>query len=234
MATATLRDTSELNGLLSCSMDKLVKTMPTLSKETSIMRHVDPYIGCPAELVDILGQISDLACCTKKTPKEEVRGYEFFAKAQHLEDQISQVGTKYKNQSCVGLRKSIEAFQTAAWIYLHLACFNLSMEDSGLVARHCRLVGCLSEIVTEGHRTMCPMWPLFIAGCTCSSDEQRAVILDLFLKLETQWPFQNISAIRKGIWTVWQVRDNTQVPTRAAHQDWQETMYNFGWKLSLT
>lgn len=199
-------------------------------------QHFDPYIGCSVELVDIIDKIMELS---QRTGHDSQPGYpdpERIMRARVLEERTHQSIAKNGSIQFINLRKSTEAFQFSILIYLQLTCFGSSPSDTSIVEYHHRLMICSSDILvnTEGRRQMFPMWPLFIAGCTCSSEQQRTAVWECFVNLRIHWPFHNVSAIERALWTIWQVRDNALPLSRIRYQDWQDTMSKFGWKLSLT
>ena len=195
---------------------------------------IDPYIGCSGELLGLINNISDLSLRRRSSEMPERAEEAFIREAQMIEDQLHHCMEGVAGMLCYSLSKSVESFQIAALIYLHITCFGRSPDDIDASGYHHRLITCLTDFITEDRRQICPMWPLFIAGCSCCSDEQRATVWNIFLGLKIHWPFHNIIAVKRAVWTVWQTRDHAKPPSWRAWQDWQVILGKFNWRLCLT
>ncbi|KAH6969373.1 fungal-specific transcription factor domain-containing protein [Fusarium avenaceum] len=181
---------------------------------------VDEQIGCSMDLVDIINEISSLSTNTSN---------DLHAKGQEIEQRIEHLSQDNVDEY---LSKSAESFRIAAQIYLRLVCYNTPITHPSILEPHEALLLCLSNIIVEGQtRRSFPMWPLFLAGCACSSDQQRKVVLDHFALLDSQWPISNISAVWNALKLIWHTRD---LHTSSSNQDWREVVHKFGWKLSLS
>lgn len=206
-------------------------TLPSLHGSDNL---VDEHIGCSMELVDIINQISALSLAAGPMSRQEMSMEQRHSEYQALESRILRLSPEISDMSNEYLLKSAESFQVAAQIYLRLTCLDAEITQESILEPHASLLTCLSEIIVEGQtRRSFPMWPLFIAGCTCSSDQQRKTVLCLFSILDGQWPLSNISVVWNAVRTVWHTRDLATTPT-AGKQDWQEIIHKFGWKLSLS
>lgn len=204
-------------------------TLPILHGANNL---VDEHIGCSMELVDIINHISALSLAAG--PRREMSMVQRQSECRLLEQRILKLCPEIDDMSNEYLLKSAESFQVAAQIYLRLTCLDAEITHASILEPHAKLLKWLSEIIVEGQpRRSFPMWPLFIAGCTCSSDEQRKTVIGLFSILDGQWPLSNISAIWNAVRTVWHTRDLAVTPM-AGKQDWQEVIHKFGWKLALT
>ncbi|KAI5461756.1 fungal-specific transcription factor domain-containing protein [Mariannaea sp. PMI_226] len=194
---------------------------------------IDEHIGCSMEMVDIIDRISALSLTPGKEGQDmsvEQRHMEY----QTLECRIARLSPQTNNKNNEYLVKSAMSFQLAAQIYLQLTCLNASIMDQSIQDYLHSLLTSLSQIIIKGQiRRSFPMWPLFIAGCTCSSDEHRNTVLGLFSILNSQWPISNISAVENAVRAVWHTRDLSIAPP-TGKQDWQEIIHRFGWKLSLS
>ncbi|KAH7160353.1 fungal-specific transcription factor domain-containing protein [Dactylonectria estremocensis] len=196
---------------------------------------VDELIGCSMEMVDIINQISALSLTIDPTNEEDVSIDRRHMECQHLEHRIMQLSPEIVGIEEDYLLKSAESFRVAAQVYLRLTCHEASISQPSIMEPHQKLLACLSDIIVEGEsRRSFPMWPLFIAGCTCFTDEQRKTVLDLFSILDNKWPISNISAVWKAVRTVWHTRDLTATPASCKQQDWQDIIHKFGWKLALS
>lgn len=196
---------------------------------------VDEHIGCSMELVDIISQTSALSLTIDPYNDQDMLLDQQHTECERLEHRILQLSPEIVDMSNDYLLKSAESFRVAAQIYLRLTCLDASITQPSIVGPHKQLLSCLSGIIVEGEsRRSFPMWPLFIAGCTCFSDEQRKTVLGLFSILDSKWPISNISAVWKAVRTVWHTRDLAVSPALCKEQDWQDVIHRFGWKLSLS
>ncbi|KAF4998215.1 hypothetical protein FGRMN_3264 [Fusarium graminum] len=199
-----------------CHQDRCHQAMTSLEATLPNGRNlVDAQIGCSMDLVDIINDIS------LSTHKDEL--YKGQTIEQRIENLPVEGGTDY-------LSKSAESFRIAAQIYLRLVCYNTPITHPSILEPHEALLLCLSDIIVEGQpRRLFPMWPLFLAGCACSSDQQRKVVLDHFALLDSKWPISNISTVWNALKLIWHTRDLVSTT-----HDWREVIHKFGWKLSLT
>ncbi|CAM1507804.1 Fc.00g046520.m01.CDS01 [Cosmosporella sp. VM-42] len=216
------------------AMDRLAETESALPFMHDSEGVIDEHLGCSVKLVDIINQISALSLATND--ETELSRDPLYTEGQHLEHRLMQTKCWTAGDAPDEyLTKSAECFRIAAQIYLRLVCYDASITHPSVLEPHRRLLACLSDIIIEGQtRRLFPMWPLFIAGCTCSSDEQRKAVLNHFTTLDSQWPISNIAAVWKAVRTIWQARDLASPQTSSKQQDWQEIIHKFGWKLSLS
>ncbi|RGP61119.1 hypothetical protein FLONG3_10618 [Fusarium longipes] len=192
----------------------LARIEASLSNDTSNL--VDEQIGCSMELVDIINEISLL-----DMSKDQLN------KGQEIEQRIEE---SLQDSTDYYLSRSAESFRVAAQVYLRFVCYNTSITHPSIVNLHESLLSCLSDIIVKGQtRRSFPMWPLFMAGCACSSDQQRKIVLDHFTLLDSKWPISNISAVWNALKLIWYTRD-----LQSTNQDWREVVHKFGWKLSLS
>ncbi|KAF4336479.1 hypothetical protein FBEOM_9687 [Fusarium beomiforme] len=205
--------------------DSLHQAMAGLAKAEATLPHarnlVDEQIGCSMDLVDIINDISSLSTHDISKDQLYTTGQEI---EQRLEDLSFEDSTDY-------LLRSAESFRIAAQIYLRLVCYNTAITHPSILSLHEALLSCLSDIIVEGPRRSFPMWPLFLAGCACSSDEQRKIVLDHFMLMDSKWPISNISAVWNALKLIWHTRD---LQASSTNQDWREIINKFGWKLSLS
>lgn len=212
------------------AMTCLVKAESSLPFLDDFRTLIDEHTGCSMEVVDIINQITALSLAVGQNNRQETRDH-LYSEGQVLEHKIRQMNLDAPSEYLV---KSAECFKIAAQIYLRLVCFDTSITHPSILEPHQDLLDLLSSTIVEGQpRRSFPMWPLFIAGCTCSSDDQRKTVLDLFTILDGQWPISNIAAVWKAVRTVWQARDLSASPLSCKH-DWQEIIHKFGWKLALS
>ncbi|KAK7420256.1 hypothetical protein QQX98_002911 [Neonectria punicea] len=198
-------------------------------------RLVNEHIGCSMELIAIINRISAQSFTVDPVNEPRMPLDQRHAECQLLEHRIMRLSPKVADMTDEYLVKSAESFRVSAQIYLRLTCYDASITQPSIMEPRQQLLACLSDIIVEGQsRRSFPMWPLFIAGCVCSSDEERKTVLNLFTILDRQWPISNISAVWKAVRTVWHSRDLAVSPTSCKQQDWQEIIHRFGWKLSLS
>ncbi|KAM0339306.1 hypothetical protein ACHAPU_010985 [Fusarium lateritium] len=195
-----------------------------LKAETPNRNLVDAQIGCSMDLVDIINDISSLSTLLSTSLSTSLSTHKDDT-SQAIEQRIENIPIE---DNADYLSKSAESFRIAAQIYLRLVCHTPITHPSILVP-HEALLLCLADIIVEGQpRRLFPMWPLFLAGCACSSDQQRKVVLDHFTLLDSKWPISNISTVWNALKLIWHTRDLTTT------HDWREVIHKFGWKLSLT
>ncbi|VTO83103.1 unnamed protein product [Fusarium graminearum] len=200
---------------VSQAMASLTRIEASLSNDRNL---VDEQIGCSMELVDIINEISSLAYISKD---------QLYTKGQEIEQRIEE---PLQDSADYYLSRSAESFRIAAQIYLRFVCYDTSITHPSILELHEQLLLCLSSIIVKGQtRRSFPMWPLFLAGCACSSDQQRKVVLDHFILLDSKWPISNISAVWNALKLIWHTRD-----LQSTNQDWRKVIRKFGWKLSLS
>ncbi|KAF2011405.1 hypothetical protein BU24DRAFT_453964 [Aaosphaeria arxii CBS 175.79] len=200
------------------------------SKETA--KIVDESLGCPTELVESIEQIARIssAVSDSDTFREDL-----FIQANLIDKEVTDMKFAIRQAQDDYLLQSAEAFRAAIQIYLRLVCFAMPTTHQSILTLHKSLIDVLSEIIIEDQiRRSFPMWPLFIAGCACSSDEQRKAVLEFYTTVDKQWPISNISTVWAAVRTVWQSRDLSPNSSSLKQRDWQDIIHRFGWKLSLT
>lgn len=198
---------------------------------------VDDHIGCPPRLVATIGELSVFTALNSALSLQAAED------VQDVMETSINIDARLHNMCFSGpevgrdyLLKSAECFRTAARVYLRLACLHLPLVNSEIVQLQTELLRDLTCVISDRQpRRSFPMWPLFIASCVCSSDEQRDTIMHLFTVLDGQWPISNISTVWRAVSTIWKTRDLTLTsPPAAAYQDWQRIISQFGWKLALS
>lgn len=194
---------------------------------------IDEQVGCSAAVAEIIAQTSTLALQANDNimSREKVQN-----EAHQLEYRLSALGEATASTDDKYLAHSADSFRYAAHIYILLVCFDMSIRHTAVVELHQTLMSCLSVVIVRGQRRrLFPMWPLFIAGCTCSCDEQRMAVIELFSIVEDQWPVSSVASVWAVLRTIWQARDLSVAgqPT-TKRLDWQDIIHRFGWKLALT
>ncbi|KAJ2905769.1 hypothetical protein MKZ38_004446 [Zalerion maritima] len=122
----------------------------------------DEHFGCSMELVNIISEISALSSSFRLDPQEQACKRTM---ADSLERRAHHIRFRNPGGADDYLLKRAECFRVAI------------------------LVNELCGAITEGQpRRYFPMWPLFIAGCACSSDDHRRAVLHMFVILDGKWP----------------------------------------------
>ncbi|KAE8381670.1 fungal-specific transcription factor domain-containing protein [Aspergillus bertholletiae] len=82
-----------------------------------------------------------------------------------------------------------------------------------------------------------PLWPLFIASCCCSRDEEtRARALRIFRAARDKAPYENIPRAQTVVERLWERRDMQTKPDNSAQVgrfEWESTMESLGWQTSF-
>lgn len=203
---------------------------------TNRMR-IQPHMGCSLGLLDIIAQTTRLVHRKRQqrqsgrnslTNEEAIRG-----KVMSIRSQLESL-TEENPSGNDYLATCAECFRVAADLFLQLAC-DVPLHQAFLQEKLCYLLGRIGRVVYEGQeRQLFPMWPLFLAGCLSSSDEDRLRVLDYFAVLSQQWPISNIPVVREATETIWKSRDlNPDSKVRDGF-DWQIIIEQMNWKLALS
>ena len=215
------------------------KDLWTRSSLVHSIDSIDVHTGCSSRILQMIERITELAALKRQQHKVLSTNTCAVSRFQYEAEQIK---AALDTQSVVDSRniddylcKSAESFRIATRIYFLLVCFDVGI-DQAMVKDylHC-LISLFEDIVCEGqHRRSFPMWPLFIAACVSTIDEERGLILGFFHTLSKQWPVSNVEVVMTVLETIWKSRDiNQQTPDDGSF-DWQELITSHGWKLSLS
>ena len=209
------------------------------SSEVLPIDEIDVHTGCSSRILQMIERITALAALKRR--QHPYRSTSVCA-VSRFQYEVEQIEAALDAASVIDFRniddylcKSAESFRIATQIYLQLVCFNVSI-DQALVKNYLHsLISLFEDIVCEGqHRRSFPMWPLFIAACVSTSDEERGLVLGFFHILSKQWPVSNVEIVMEVLETIWKARDiNQQSPDNGSF-DWQEFITSHGWKLSLS
>lgn len=94
--------------------------------------------------------------------------------------------------------------------------------------------------IDPGGRRSSSLWPLFIAACHVSTDEDRVYVLERFHGIESRKRFGNIRPVRKVVEHVWKMRDlradlvGNERDKADRCFEWEDAMALLGSNLSLT
>ncbi|KAF2136047.1 uncharacterized protein K452DRAFT_148688 [Aplosporella prunicola CBS 121167] len=189
------------------------------------------HMGCSPQVVDVVAQITRLAN-TKREHRQsgnssanfEVWSYERGLAIRARLDSISHQGSSY-------LVSCAECFKIAAQMYLRHVIFDAPLGSTELQNLLQQFFHQFAEIRYEA-RTLFPMWPLFLAGCMSTTDEERKTVLRYFETVAVFWPVSNVPRVRESVEAVWKARDLGS-GTRDS-LDWQKAIDRLGWKLALS
>ncbi|KAB8217272.1 fungal-specific transcription factor domain-containing protein [Aspergillus novoparasiticus] len=82
-----------------------------------------------------------------------------------------------------------------------------------------------------------PLWPLFIASCCCSRDEDtRARALEIFRAAREKAPYENIPRAQTLVELLWKRRDiqtGSDNSVRIGRFEWESAMESLGWQTSF-
>lgn len=208
------------------------------SDEASANRvRIQPHMGCSLGLLDIIAQTTRLV---QRKRQQRQSGKNSFAneeaircKAMSIRSQLESL-TEENPSGNDYLATCAECFRVAADLFLQLAC-DIPLHQISLQEKLCYLLGRIGRVVYEGQeRQLFPMWPLFLAGCLSSTDEDRLRVLDYFTLLSIQWPISNIPVVREATETIWKSRDLNPDDKGRDGFDWQMIIEQMNWKLALS
>ena len=200
---------------------------------------IDVHTGCSLRILQTIERITELTALRRQQHKFQSTNTCTVSRFQYEAEQIK---ATLDTQPVVDSRntddylcKSAESFRIATQIYFLLVRFDVSIDQAVVKDYlHC-LISLFEDIVCEGqHRRSFPMWPLFIAACVSTIDEERGLVLGFFHILSKQWPVSNVEVVMKVLETIWKARDINQQRPDDGSFDWQLFITSHGWKLSLS
>lgn len=205
---------------------------------SDIRDRIQSHMGCSLSLLDIIAKTTRLI-----QRKRQLRqtGRSSLACEEDLRCQAMSVRSRLdslteENPSASDyLATCAECFRMAADLFLQLAC-DIPPCQPALQEQLSCLLDCIGQVVYEGQeRQLFPMWPLFLAGCLSTTDEDRLRVLDYFSVLLHQWPISNIPMVREAAETIWKSRDlNAEEEQGKNGFDWQIIIEQMNWKLALS
>lgn len=205
---------------------------------SDIRDKIQPHMGCSLSLLDIIAKTTRLVQQKRHlrqsgrsslTCEEDLR-----CQAMSIRSQLDSL-TEENPSASDYLATCAECFRMAADLFLQLAC-DIPPCQPALQEQLDRLLGLIGRVVHEGQeRQLFPMWPLFLAGCLSTTDEDRLQVLDYFSVLLHQWPISNIPMVREATETIWKSRDlNVEEDQSKNGFDWQTIIEQMNWKLALS
>lgn len=205
---------------------------------SGIRDKIQPHMGCSLSLLDIIAKTTRLVQRKRHlrqsghsslTCEEDLR-----CQAMSIRSQLDSL-TEENPSASDYLATCAECFRMAADLFLQLAC-DIPPCQLTLQEQLDRLLGRIGRVIHEGQeRQLFPMWPLFLAGCLSTTDEDRLRVLDYFSVLLHQWPISNIPMVREATETIWKSRDlNVEEDQSKNGFDWQIIIEQMNWKLALS
>lgn len=193
---------------------------------------VDKHLGCSIELLSLISRISELSAEARTAALADGLQKRTFL----LEHRLHNATFTCVDPDYEYLLTSAETFKLAARIYLRLVCWKICIQDEEVVRLQERLLETLACVLGETQpRRSFPMWPLFIAGCVSSQETHRKAVADMFTTINGKWPVSNISTVWRALQTIWKSRDlDASTADSTEHQDWQQVIEKFRWRLALT
>ncbi|PYH88310.1 hypothetical protein BO71DRAFT_403982 [Aspergillus ellipticus CBS 707.79] len=197
---------------------------------------IQPHIGCSLELVDIIARATDLVRQKQQLRRNGSSSLAAEGQMMHqvmtLRGELDWLPEESSSDSDY-LTTCGQCFRMAADLYLQLAC-DIPLCQPALQTLLAKLLDHIGQVIHEDQeRQLFPMWPLFLAGCLSTTDDDRVRVLNYFTYLSQSWPVSNIPVVREATETVWKHRDlNPQ--DYGSGFDWQMIINRMNWKLALS
>ncbi|KAJ5223577.1 hypothetical protein N7468_008119 [Penicillium chermesinum] len=220
---------------------------------------IDPYMGFSHSLLSLIHRTTELAWTETET-KSNPDPQDVLRLREELENLEQSVPAEFMDPDteCMAIA---EANRLGALILLHETCSprpgskgqGLPILDSRAKDTYVDLI--LGLIISKKANMMrtavLPLWPLFLAGCCSSTEDQRLAVLQIFEELEGIRRFGNITPAMEVVQMVWRQKDlsaqderkgkqalSTSEERETGHEPrfpWEHAMSILGgWKLSLT
>lgn len=197
-------------------------------------RHIDLWMGCSPELVNILSKITDMSRERRSLDSSEARA-SYALRAASVERQLEHLVQEVEGGDDEILASAAAAKRMAAMLYLHCAIYR-SNPTSPLVVDYVRkILDLTSDLLDHGSSIPNLTWPVFVAAVELdpSQDELwsdansdavsgRALVLRA-LGAMSESTIANIARTRAVIVQVWQARDQALVkaPALGECNDWE-------------
>ena len=198
---------------------------------------IQPHMGCSLTLLDIIAKTTRLV---QQKREQRRTGRSSLACEETLRSQAMSIRseldslTEENPSGSDYLATCAECFRMAADLFLQLAC-DIPLSQPALREQLDSLLDRIGQVINEDQeRQLFPMWPLFLAGCLSSVDEDRLRVLDYFAVLSHQWPISNIPVVREATETIWKSRDLNPDDQGKNGFDWQMIIDQMNWKLALS
>ncbi|KAL4797584.1 fungal-specific transcription factor domain-containing protein [Aspergillus venezuelensis] len=204
---------------------------------------VDPCMGLSPELLDIISSISTLSR-TRHTRNITLESISLQHRLKRLE---AFSAGRERETDMSGTFLHTQAFQSAAWIYLHHALASQPHHSPIIQETHLpRLLSTLAQI-HQLHGPLLaflpyPMWALFIASCVVL-EEDRVLILEWFEALNCKKPVSNVPSTLAAVKAIWKKRDleseelynrSGDLGIAACKPVWMAAIEELGWQMPFT
>jgi Fungal specific transcription factor domain len=207
----------------------------------SLSMKIHPCMGLSPELLDIISSITSLARRQRNAEGSQGTRESFDILRQRLRRSKS-LSERLQLTGLINLHSA--AFEEAAWIYLHHAVHDQYRHDGDAIQEiHLpKLLDILQHIHAIQGELLgfipYPMWALFIASCSVSSDEERLQILEWFTILKCNKPISNVPSTMAAVEAIWKRRDleSDGGYSRSLQYslNWRAAISQLGWKMPLT
>ncbi|GKZ42508.1 hypothetical protein AbraIFM66951_001902 [Aspergillus brasiliensis] len=207
---------------------------------------IDPYMGFSHTLLLLIDKVTDLAWQEHELNINSVYGLKHSLEVLRQTPPDGNINLD-SGQECMAIA---EANRLGAMLLLCEICSSsksTSVCPSFSPEEKNRYVHQILDLI-QAHKSnmmrtaVLPLWPLFLAGCCVTGDDDRIVVLRIFQELEAIRRFGNITPAREVIEMVWRRRDlnqngfiNDAMSGETARFEWEHAMTVLGgWKLALT
>ncbi|GKZ88450.1 hypothetical protein AnigIFM59636_008309 [Aspergillus niger] len=207
---------------------------------------IDPYMGFSHALLLLINEVTDLAWQEHELDIQKVYGLKHSLEVLRQTPPHGDINL-HSGQECMVIA---EANRLGAILLLYEICSSsesISSCSSFSSEEKLRYVRQILDLI-QAHKSnmmrtaVLPLWPLFLAGCCVSDDNDRVIVLQIFQEWEAIRRFGNIAPAREVIEMVWRRRDlnqnefaNGAMSGKTARFEWEHAMTMLGGlKLALT
>ncbi|KAI2831045.1 transcriptional regulator family: Fungal Specific TF [Aspergillus niger] len=190
---------------------------------------IDPYMGFSHALLLLINEVTDLAWQEHELDIQKVYGLKHSLEVLRQTPPHGDINL-HSGQECMVIA---EANRLGAILLLSEEKLRYVRQILDLIQAH------KSNMMRTA---VLPLWPLFLAGCCVSDDNDRVIVLQIFQEWEAIRRFGNIAPAREVIEMVWRRRDlnqnefaNGAMSGKTARFEWEHAMTMLGGlKLALT
>lgn len=171
---------------------------------------VDPLMGCAMTLFPLIGRAANLI---QKVRKAETNSLSIVSQAMELKEQLQQwqvpnIGEferpedpNSEVQHCI---QTAEAYRYAMLLYLHQAVPEIPSDPAEIIAKRVLLL--LASVPLSSRANIVQIFPLFVASCEVSIQEDRAWVTDRWNAMLTRLKIGNVVACWQIVQEVWHRR----------------------------
>nr|XP_001392247.2 hypothetical protein ANI_1_1660074 [Aspergillus niger CBS 513.88] len=158
---------------------------------------IDPYMGFSHALLLLINEVTDLAWQEHELDIQKVYGLKHSLEVLRQTPPHGDINL-HSGQECMVIAEAN-----------HLGAILLLSEEKLRYVR--QILNLIQAHKSNMMRTaVLPLWPLFLAGCCVSDDNDRVIVLQIFQEWEAIRRFGNIAPAREVIEMVWRRRDLNQ------------------------